>query len=320
MSVSLGSAKPLPSIVYDFTVHFLSGLIFMMGLFSIFDIHCVMLEIIEETGLSETYIDDILYVLVFLALSYAAGHLVSSLSAVVLQTPLDNKLQRPFDRYFSPDVKDKESRDEKFYLLKSFFSIPQRLYLCEPSRLENQYYDKFLIGNKVKEKKALQTQLKKHNLNHLIDAKKNGNDNKTLRTTCFHYLESLSKSNPHHHAEIIYNHLIQYSFARNISFVFSSLLFALVTKLFICWGVAKYVDIRIICNLCYWFDPSSLFQNIYYIAFGIVFTWWLSWLFFVRFLDQYKRYTREIYLTFMTNSDFKEKKSPKKKSSKKITL
>lgn len=270
------SVKPLPSLTYDFVVHFLSGVVFLSGVFFIFDLFGPMRSLIEFEELSGVNVDDVFFALIFFVFSYATGHLISSLSAKIIQSKLDEKFPRPFNHYF------REKKDEHAGRLISFifmvFLFPLWVFLNFPwykgpkffeKSIERAYYDSWLEGEKEKSR-----------LEKALESKWPGLE--LADPSVFHYIESDSKSNERHHAEFIYGHLIQYSFARNIAFALS-----IVSVVNLCFRTQDLtfeilVSISIVCAI-------------------------LSILFFVRFLDQYKRYTREIYLAFVTENLNKNK-------------
>mgnify|MGYP003387586074 CR=1 FL=1 len=281
------SIKSLPFMLYDFVVHFLSGVILLTGIFYEFNLFQPLKYLIEQWEITTATIDDILFVLVFMTLAYTTGHLISSFSAQVIQENLDRKHPRPFNYYFRPDEHKPDPCYTFLFILLCFPLFVSFMLCFFNKKIKKSYYDKWVTDDK-NSKEALIKKLDEKKWFHALI--RNQGNKKELSSSSFHLLESHSKSNPAHHSEIIYGHLIQYSFSRNLSFVFSVLfIFKLISLL--------YKNTGSHClNFYTSFNQLTNFNNLLFLSILFI----LSIGFFLRFLDQYKRYTREIYLTFMT--------------------
>lgn len=327
--MSYGDIKPLPYTTYDVIVHLMSGIIFLTGILYIFGQFDNLKEIVNAIEITDVTVDDIFLAFMFTILSYATGHLISSFSAELLQGYLDTQLSRPFDRYFKKkEANEKEVKRKYEALAKtSRFLIyltlsPIILYRCKfKNMIERTYYDGFVL-NSEEEKKEEEKETDPNEIKRLENAVSHHWDLQNQNTDAvqefikgkqvFHYIESLSKSHPSHHSEFVYGHLIQYSFAHNMTFVFSvfsillfvytvySLIFFTFQFCFECQieSFSRYMPFLIKCQIYH--SDNIMFGSIYQCGIAIFMSIAISISFFLRFLDQYKRYTREIYLAFVT--------------------
>ncbi|MGN6671479.1 MAG: hypothetical protein ACTHJ4_08090 [Candidatus Nucleicultricaceae bacterium] len=300
--------KPLPYTTYDLIVHFPSGIILLSGLIYISGQFENIKALINKIEITYATVDDIFLVFMFTILSYATGHIISSLSAELLQGYLDSRVLRPFDEYFLTKKKSKLKKTKSKLHFFSYIFIYSTLFpliiyqLCFKYWVKNSYYDKFLISSK--KNKPLENSKDRiiEAIEHRWDFINKDSWDFVEYSSSFHYIESLSKSAPSHHSEFVYGHLIQYSFARNMAFVFSIL-----SMLLLIYIIPPLYQLQILSPNYSTADlPFGSWLNclIAFIIFIVI-----SISFLLRFLDQYKRYTREIYLAFVIEELKKEGKN-----------
>lgn len=319
--------KPLPYLRYDFIVHLISGILFTAAIFYIFDLFDPLWCFIQGEEIKDAYIDDIFFAFIFFIISYAVGTLITSISSQLIQSNLDGKHLRPFNEYFRKDPGNPIEKRQPSCIKKIFcflFLFPIWFSIKFTDSVPDNYYDDFFTGSE-KEKNRLKKAIDNHwdlsSKSSKLDNTSNEHSNNKepyaeaeeflKEKLAFHYIESLSKSHASHHSEFIYGHLIQYSFARNMAFVFSSTTMIVFILLGLNYFHTKCPSFEFInCLLERAQNIICLYEHKGFILFTILaISIFISISFFLRFLDQYKRYTREIYLAFVTEELKKERKN-----------